>query len=98
MTAVSSQAHVGTLLRELRERRRMTQFELALDAGISARHLSFVETGRSKPGRELMLRILERLEVPYREQNQLLMAAGHAPAFAERPLEGADLAPVREAV
>jgi len=89
---------VGAQLRDWRRRRRVTQLALALDAGISARHLSFVETGRSKPGRDLMLRILEQLEVPFREQNQLLMAAGHAPAFPERPLEGTDLAPVREAL
>src|SRR5436309_5145663 len=98
MTAVSSQPHVGTLLRELRERRRMTQLELALDAGISTRHLSFVETGRSKPGRELLLRVTEQLQVPLRERNQLLLAAGHAPAFPQRSLEDAELAPVREAL
>jgi transcriptional regulator with XRE-family HTH domain len=89
---------VGARLREWRDRRRLTQLEVALDAGISARHLSFVETGRSKPGRELLLRVLERLEVPFREQNQLLLAAGHAPAFPERPLENPELAPVREAL
>jgi transcriptional regulator with XRE-family HTH domain len=89
---------VGALLREWRERRRLTQLELALDAGISTRHLSFVETGRSKPGRELLLRVLERLEVPFREQNGLLLAAGYAPAFPERALEDPELAPVREAL
>src|SRR6266705_4131624 len=98
MTAVSSQVHVGALLRELRERRRMTQLELALDAGISPRHLSFVETGRSKPGRELLLRVTDQLEVPFRERNQLLLAAGHAPAFPERSLQDSELAPVREAL
>ena len=76
----------------------MTQLELALDAGISARHLSFVETGRSKPGREMLLRVLEQLKVPFREQNRLLLAAGHAPAFPERSLEDPDLAPVRDAL
>ena len=89
---------VGPQLRDWRKRRRLSQLELALDAGISTRHLSFVETGRSKPGRDLMLRILDQLEVPFREQNQLLIAAGHAPAFPERPLEAPDLAPVREAL
>jgi transcriptional regulator with XRE-family HTH domain len=98
MAAVSSQPGVGLLLREWRERRRLTQLELALDAGISARHLSFVETGRSKPGRELLLRILEQLEVPFREQNRLLLAVGHAPAFPERSLDAPELAPVREAL
>src|ERR1700738_3590778 len=91
-------APIGTLLRQWRERRRRTQLDLALDAGISARHLSFVETGRSKPGRELLLRVLEQLEVPFRERNQLLLAVGHAPAFPERSLEDPELAPVREAL
>jgi transcriptional regulator with XRE-family HTH domain len=81
MATVSSQPRVGALLREWRERRRLTQLELALDAGISARHLSFVETGRSMPGREMLLRVAEQLEVPFRERNHLLLAAGHAPAF-----------------
>lgn len=76
----------------------MTQLELALGAGISARHLSFVETGRSTPGRELLLRVAEQLEMPYRERNQILLAAGHAPAFPERRLQDADLAPVQLAV
>ena len=98
MVTVRSQPGVGPRLRQWRERRRRTQLELALDAGVSARHLSFVETGRSKPGRETLLRILEQLEVPFREQNRLLLAAGHAPAFPERPLDGPELAPVREAL
>jgi len=74
----------------------MTQLELALDAGVSARHLSFVETGRSKPGREMLLRVAEQLDVPFRERNQLLLAAGHAPAFPERALEDPELAGVRD--
>jgi transcriptional regulator with XRE-family HTH domain len=98
MATVQSQPEVGSLLRRWRERRRVTQLELALDTGISARHLSFVETGRSKPGREMLLRVLEQLKVPFREQNRLLLAAGHAPAFPERSLEDPDLAPVREAL
>src|SRR5918998_794923 len=97
MTTVTSQG-IGALLREWRERRRVTQLELALAAGVSARHLSFVETGRSKPGREMLLRVLRRLEVPFREQNRLLLAAGHAPAFPERSLEHAELQPVRDAL
>jgi len=95
---VSSHPRVGPLLREWRERRWLTQLELALDAGISTRHLSFVETGRSKPGREMLLRILEQLEVPFREQNRLLLAVGHAPAFPERSLDDPELVPVREAL
>jgi transcriptional regulator with XRE-family HTH domain len=97
MATVTSQA-IGGLLREWRERRRVTQLELALEAGVSPRHLSFVETGRSKPGREMLLRVLQRLEVPFREQNRLLLAAGHAPAFPERSLEDAELQPVRDAL
>jgi transcriptional regulator with XRE-family HTH domain len=79
MATVQPQMGVGPLLRDWRERRRVTQLKLALDAGISARHLSFVETGRSKPGREMLLRVLGQLKVPFREQNRLLLAAGHAP-------------------
>jgi transcriptional regulator with XRE-family HTH domain len=96
--ATATSLAVGALLREWRERRRLTQLELALEAGVSARHLSFVETGRSKPGREMLLRVLERLEVPFREQNRLLLAAGHAPAFPERSLEDPELQPVRDAL
>jgi transcriptional regulator with XRE-family HTH domain len=89
---------VGQELRGWRERRRRTQLDLALDAGISTRHLSFVETGRSKPGRDMLMRVLRELEVPFREQNELLLAAGHAPAFPQRSFEDPDLAPVREAL
>ena len=89
---------VGPVLRDWRERRRVTQLELALDARVSTRHLSFVETGRSHPGRDMLLRVLEQLEVPFRERNEILLAAGHAPAFAERALEDPELGPVREAI
>jgi transcriptional regulator with XRE-family HTH domain len=98
MATASSQPGIGLLLRDWRERRHLSQLELALDAGISARHLSFVETGRSQPGREMLLRVLERLEVPFREQNRLLLTAGHAPAFPERSLDDPALAPVRDAL
>jgi transcriptional regulator with XRE-family HTH domain len=98
MASVSPQIAVGPLLREWRRRRRLSQLELALEAGISARHLSFVETGRSKPGREMLLRTLEHLEVPFRERNELLLAAGHAPAFSQRSLDDPEIAPVREAL
>ena len=98
MATTSGQPEVGPLLRKWRQRRRLTQLELALEAGVSTRHLSFVETGRSRPGRAMLLRVLERLEVPFREQNQVLLAAGHAPAFPERRLDDPDLAPVREAI
>jgi transcriptional regulator with XRE-family HTH domain len=98
MATASTSEGVGPLLREWRERRRLTQLELGLEAGVSARHLSFVETGRSKPGREMLLQVAEQLGIPYRERNQLLLAAGHAPAFPERPLGDPALAPVRAAL
>src|ERR687889_645339 len=99
MTSVTSpQAAVGPQLRDWRKRRRLSQLELALDAGVSARHISFVETGRSKPGREMLLRVLDRLDVPLRERNELLLAAGHAPAYSERSLDDPELAPIRDAL
>ena len=94
----ASPTEAGALLREWRSRRRLTQLDLALDAGISARHLSFVETGRSKPGREMLLAVAEQLGIPFRERNQLLLAAGHAPAYPERSMGDPDLEPVREAL
>ncbi|HEX8075285.1 MAG TPA: helix-turn-helix transcriptional regulator [Thermoleophilaceae bacterium] len=98
MARAGSHGSVGPLLREWRGRRRLTQLQLALDAGVSARHLSFVETGRSKPGREMLLAVAEQLRIPLRERNQLLLAAGHAPEFPERSLADPELAPVREAL
>ncbi|HME04998.1 MAG TPA: helix-turn-helix transcriptional regulator [Solirubrobacteraceae bacterium] len=95
---MSSQPRAGPLLREWRKRRRLTQLDLALDAGISTRHLSFVETGRSTPSPEMVLLLAEQLEIPFRERNHLLLAAGHAPAFPERSLQDPELAPVREAL
>lgn len=89
---------VGALLRRWRDLRRLTQLDLALDAGISARHLSFVETGRSRPSAEMVLRLAERLEVPLRERNQMLLAAGYAPSFPELAIEDPPMAPVREAL
>src|SRR5436309_4589141 len=96
MTAALSP--IGHHLRSGRERRRMSQLALALEAEISSRHLSFVETGRSRPSREMVLRLAERLDVPLREQNTLLVAAGFAPAFPERRLSDAALASARNAV
>jgi transcriptional regulator with XRE-family HTH domain len=89
---------IGALLREWRQRRRLSQLDLALDAEISARHLSFLETGRSRPSREMVLRLAERLDVPLRERNLLLTAAGFAPAFRERRLDDPALAAARAAV
>ena len=98
MAIASPQPRVGTLLREWRKRRERTQLDLALDAGISARHLSFVETGRSTPSPEMVLLLAEELEIPMRERNHLLLAAGHAPAFSERSLQDPELAPLRAAL
>jgi transcriptional regulator with XRE-family HTH domain len=98
VATANSNVEVGQLLREWRERRRLTQLELGLESGISTRHLSFVETGRSKPGREMLLRVADQLQIPFRERNHLLLAAGHAPEFPERPLEDPALAPVRKAL
>jgi transcriptional regulator with XRE-family HTH domain len=89
---------VGPLLRDWRRRRRLTQMELALDAGVSTRHLSFVETGRSRPSSNLVLALAEQLEVPLRERNELLVAAGYAPRYADRGLDDPALAEIREAV
>ncbi|MET9502120.1 helix-turn-helix transcriptional regulator [Streptomyces sp. NPDC006622] len=78
---------VGPLLRAWRERRKVSQLELALRADSSARHISFVETGRSRPSEEMVLRLAEHLDVPVRERNALLVAAGHAPRYRETPLD-----------
>ncbi|MFD1579497.1 helix-turn-helix domain-containing protein [Ramlibacter ginsenosidimutans] len=88
----------GEHLRAWRLRRRMSQLDLASEADISTRHLSFVETGRSAPSREMVLRLAERLDVPLRERNALLVAAGYAPMYRERPLDDPALAAAREAV
>jgi transcriptional regulator with XRE-family HTH domain len=87
--------HLGERLRGWRERRALSQMALALQAEVSARHLSFVETGRAQPGRELILRLAEELEIPLRERNVLLAAAGFAPVFEQRPFEHASFDPVR---
>lgn len=82
---------VGPLLRDWRERRRRSQMDLALDVGVSPRHLSFVETGRSRPSAELVLALAEGLEVPLRERNALLQAAGHAPRYRQTPLSAPEM-------
>jgi transcriptional regulator with XRE-family HTH domain len=89
---------VGDHLREWRQRRRLSQLDLAVDAEISTRHLSFLETGRSQPSRDLVLRLAERLDVPLRERNMLLVSAGFAPVFPERAMGDPALAAARRAV
>ena len=94
----ATQVQVGSLLRDWRQRRRLSQLELALDADVSARHLSFVETGRSRPSASMVLHLAERLEVPLRERNRMLLAAGHVPAFQSHDLDEPTMAPVRAAI
>lgn len=89
---------IGTLLRDWRQRRRMSQLDLACEAEISTRHLSFMETGRAQPSREMLLHLAEQLEVPLRERNLLLVAAGYAPVFPERPLDDPALQEARRAI
>jgi transcriptional regulator with XRE-family HTH domain len=91
-------AMVGQQLRSWRERRRVSQLDLSLQAGISARHLSFVETGRSKPSSGLILRLTEELDVPLRERNALLLAGGFAPAYPEHGLDAPPLSAITEAM
>ncbi len=88
----------GGYLRAWRQRRRMSQLAFALEAEISQRHLSFLESGRAAPSREMLLHLAERLEVPLRERNVMLLAAGYAPMYAERPLDDAAMAAARQAI
>ncbi|MEU1007654.1 helix-turn-helix transcriptional regulator [Streptomyces sp. NPDC005890] len=89
---------VGPLLRAWREQRRISQLELALRADSSARHISFVETGRSRPSEEMVLRLAEQLQVPVRERNALLLAAGYAPRYPETPLDDPALDALRDGI
>jgi transcriptional regulator with XRE-family HTH domain len=95
---MSTVVPLGSLLKDWRRRRRLSQLDLALEAGVSARHLSFVETGRSKPSREMVLHLAEQLDVPLRDRNHMLLAAGFAPAYEERAIDAPEMAPVREAL
>ena len=89
---------VGQLLREWRHRRKLSQLDLAIQANVSTRHISFVETGRTIPSSEMVLHLAEHLGVPLRERNRLLVAAGHAPLYRQRPLDDPDMARTREAL
>lgn len=91
-------ASFGALLRVWRQRRRRSQLDLALDAEVSQRHLSFVESGRATPSREVVVRLAEQLDVPLRERNALLLAAGYAPLYAERPLDDPAMRAARDTV
>src|SRR3954447_23285782 len=96
MTQVADRPRIGALLRDWRTRRRMSQLDLALAAGVSARHVSFVETGRSRPSAEMVVQLAEHLDVPLRDRNALLLAAGYAPAYAQRDLDEPEMGPGRD--
>jgi transcriptional regulator with XRE-family HTH domain len=89
---------IGPLLKTWRGKRRLSQLDLALEAGVSTRHLSFVETGRSRPSERMVLHLAEQLEVPLRERNRMLLAAGYAPVYAQRNLDAPELGSVKEAL
>ncbi len=89
---------VGSLLKQWRHRRRLSQLALALDAGISQRHLSFLESGRSRPSRDMVLQLSRQLDLPLRDRNVMLYAAGYAPVFPQRTLDAAELSVAREII
>ena len=95
---MTNQETVGAVLRNWRQKRRFSQLDLACEAEVSTRHLSFVESGRSSPTREMLLRLAEPLRMPLRERNRLLLAAGYAPVHPERPLQAPALSAARDAV
>src|ERR1700712_51432 len=96
--ATAPKPGVGPLLREWRRRRRRSQLDLALEAGVSARHISFLETGRSNPSRAMVIDLAANLELPLRDRNELLIAAGYAPEYRELAYEDPGLEPVRAAI
>jgi transcriptional regulator with XRE-family HTH domain len=98
LPAAPRPASIGQLLRRWRDHRRVSQMELALEADVSTRHLSFVETGRANPSREMVLRLAEHLDVPLRERNALLLAAGYAPAYTQTGLDTEEMTSVRAAI
>jgi transcriptional regulator with XRE-family HTH domain len=89
---------VGELIRFWRTQRRLTQMELALDANLSTKHLSFVETGRSRPSRQLLIHLAQHLDLPIAERNRLLLAGGFAPPYLEQPYDGEVMRPLRESL
>src|ERR687897_1427845 len=91
MASAATDSRVGALLREWRQRRRLSQLDLALEANVSARHVSFIETGRARPSAEMVIHLAEQLDIPLRDRNQLLLAAGHAPAYGQRDLDAPDM-------
>ncbi|MBQ1028458.1 helix-turn-helix domain-containing protein [Micromonospora parva] len=97
-TVARPERPLGDLLREWRRTRGMSQLDLSIEAGVSARHLSFVETGRSRPSPDLILRLAEQLDIPLAERNTMLLAAGYAPAYPSHQLADPELAPLRAAV
>jgi transcriptional regulator with XRE-family HTH domain len=98
VAVVAEAPRIGALLRDWRRRRRMSQLDLAIEAGVSARHVCFVETGRSRPSAEMVMRLADHLDVPLRDRNALLLAAGYAPAYGQRDLDEPEMGPVREAI
>ncbi|WP_433465615.1 helix-turn-helix domain-containing protein [Spirillospora sp. CA-128828] len=98
MTVVARPGRFARDLRDWRTRRRFSQLDLAIRADTTQRHLSFLEQGRSRPGRAMVVRLAESLELPLRERNELLLAAGYAPVYAESSLDAPELGPVREAL
>jgi transcriptional regulator with XRE-family HTH domain len=94
--AATAPSTAGALLRKWRQRRQLTQLDVAARSAVSARYLSFIENGRSRPSREMVLHLAERLGIPLRDRNHLLLAAGYAPGFSEHSLDEQDMAPVRE--
>jgi transcriptional regulator with XRE-family HTH domain len=98
MSTTSAAPPVGNLLREWRTRRRVSQLELSAETGVSTRHLSFIETGRARPSREMVMRLAEFLDLPLRERNSLLLAAGFAPEYSQTPLSAESMRGVRQSL
>lgn len=89
---------IGELLKQWRQRRQLSQLDLAISADVSPRHVSLIETGKSNPSADMIVRLAGRLDVPLRDRNRLLLAAGFAPRYAERPLDGQALSIARHAI